>query len=93
MKILPRFLATVATVALLAAAPATAKSVPLDQMTGFTTGIFEQQLVPEASKHTQEMYAILDTVVQAVLTDKNANIDQLLADANTKAQRAIDAAG
>ena len=31
-------------------------------------------------------------MVQAVLTDKNANIDQLLTDANTKAQRAIDAA-
>jgi amidase len=33
MKILPRFLATVATVALLAAAPASARSVPLDALT------------------------------------------------------------
>jgi hypothetical protein len=31
--------------------------------------------------------------VQAVLTNKDANIDQLLGDANTKSQRAIDAAG
>src|SRR5688572_17062843 len=33
MKLLPRFLATVATVALLAAAPADAKTIPLDQAT------------------------------------------------------------
>ena len=66
-------------------------NVPLDQMTGFTTGIFEQQLVPEASKHTQEMYAILDTVVQAVLTDENADIDALLTDAQSQVQALIDA--
>ena len=66
-------------------------NVPLDQMTGFTQGIFEQPLVPEPSKHTQEMYAILDTVVQAVLTDENADIDALLADAQSQVQALIDA--
>jgi ABC-type glycerol-3-phosphate transport system substrate-binding protein len=66
-------------------------NVPTDQMTGFTSGIFEQQLVPEPSKHTQEMYAILDTVVQAVLTDENADIDALLADAQSQVQTLIDA--
>ena len=66
-------------------------NVPLDQMTGFTSGIFEQPLVPEPSKHTQEMYAILDTVVQAVLTDENADIDALLTDAQSQVQALIDA--
>ncbi len=42
---------------------------------GSPTGIFDQPLVPEPPSHAQEMYAILDTVVQAVLTDKNADID------------------
>ena len=33
------------------------------------------------------MYAILDTVVQAVLTDQNADIDALLADADRARSR------
>lgn len=66
-------------------------NVPRDQMTGFTEGIFEQPLVPEPSRHTQEMYAILDTVVQAVLTDESADIDALLADAQAQVQALIDA--
>ena len=66
-------------------------NVPRDQMTGFTAGIFEQPLVPEPSRHTQEMYAILDTVVQAVLTDENADIDALLTDAQGQVQALIDA--
>ncbi|MDG6101995.1 extracellular solute-binding protein [Dactylosporangium aurantiacum] len=68
-------------------------NVPLDQMTTFTGKVFEAKVVNEPPLATQDVYKSLDTVVQAVLTDKNANIDQLLADANTKAQRAIDAAG
>src|SRR5262249_54350343 len=67
-------------------------NVPLGQMTTFTTNIFSAKLVNEPPKATQDVYAALDPVVQAVLTNKNANIDQLLGDANTKAQRAIDAA-
>ncbi|GAA2356188.1 ABC transporter substrate-binding protein [Dactylosporangium salmoneum] len=68
-------------------------NVPLDQMTTFTSKVFDAKLVNEPAVATQDVYKSLDTVVQAVLTDKNANIDQLLTDANTKAQRAIDAAG
>ena len=37
------------------------------------------------------MYAILDTVVQAVLTDENADIDALLTDAQAQVQALIDA--
>ena len=68
-------------------------NVPLDQMTTFTTNVFGAKLVNEPAVATQDVYKTLDTVVQAVLTDKNANIDSLLSDANTKAQRAIDSAG
>lgn len=67
-------------------------NVPLSQMTGFTSKIFGAQLVNEPSVATQDVYAALDPVVQAVLTTKNANIDSLLKSANSKAQRAIDAA-
>ena len=66
-------------------------NVPLDQMQSFQNGIFQQPLVPEPSAHTQEMYAILDTVVQSVLTDQKADIDALLADADKQVQALIDA--
>ena len=61
-------------------------NVPLDQMTSFTDGVFDQTLVPEPPAHTQEVYGILDSVVQKVLTDENADIAALLADANDQAQ-------
>jgi multiple sugar transport system substrate-binding protein len=67
-------------------------NVPLDQMSTFTSNIFSAKLVNEPAKATQDVYAALDPVVQAVLTNKDADIDKLLNDANTKAQRAIDAA-
>ncbi|MEV8516734.1 extracellular solute-binding protein [Dactylosporangium sp. NPDC051484] len=68
-------------------------NVPLDQMSTFTSKVFDAKLVNEPAIATQDVYKSLDTVVQAVLTNKDANIDQLLNDANAKAQRAIDAAG
>lgn len=67
-------------------------NVPLDHMTGFTDNISSATLINEPPVATQDVYAALDPVVQAVLTDKNANIDSLLADAKTVAQRAIDKA-
>lgn len=67
-------------------------NVPLDQMTSFTSEVFDAPLINEPPIATQDIYAALDTVVQAVLTDENADIDALLEEANTKAQRAIDAA-
>jgi ABC-type glycerol-3-phosphate transport system substrate-binding protein len=66
-------------------------NVPVDQMTPFTSKIFDQQLVTEPVAHTQDLYAALDPVVQAVLTDKNANIDALLDAANKKVQALLDA--
>ncbi|MEL7975699.1 extracellular solute-binding protein [Isoptericola sp. F-RaC21] len=65
-------------------------NVPLDQMTAFTDAMFDLPLAGEPSQKTQEVYALLDPVVQAVLTDENADIDALLADANTQAQALLD---
>ena len=65
-------------------------NVPVEQMTPYTDNIFSQPLIPEPTKSTQEIYALLDPVVQAVLTDKNADIEKLLAEAQASAQAIID---
>ena len=65
-------------------------NVPIDQMSNFTNGINNQKFLAEPVSHTQEIYALLDTVVQKVLTDKNADIDQVLDKANTQAQALLD---
>jgi ABC-type glycerol-3-phosphate transport system substrate-binding protein len=65
-------------------------NVPLDQMTGFTDVIFDQPLVPEPAGSTQELYGALDTVVQAVLTDEDADIDALLEQADAQVQAVLD---
>lgn len=65
-------------------------NVPRDQMTGFTEGIWEQTPVGEPKKSTQDIYALLDNVVQSVLTDENADIDALLAQAQKDAQSKLD---
>ena len=59
-------------------------NVPLEQMMPFKSHILEQPLVPEPAAQTQEMYAILDSVVQAVLTEEGADIQSLLADADAE---------
>jgi multiple sugar transport system substrate-binding protein len=64
-------------------------NVPMKQMTPFVTGIFKQNLYPEPAASTQSVYHALDPVVQAVFTDKNANISSLLTQANDVAQKAI----
>jgi len=64
-------------------------NVPVNQMKPFTSGIFSQQLVPEPEASTQSVYHALDPVVEAVLTDQNANIPSLLKQANQAAQTAI----
>ena len=65
-------------------------NVPRDQMTSFTDNIWDQTPVGEPKKSTQEVYALLDTVVQTVLTDENADIDALLSQAQTEAQALLD---
>lgn len=65
-------------------------NVPLDQMTGFTEGIFEQTPVGEFKGQTQPIYALMDNLVQAVLTDEHADIDALLAQVDVDAQALLD---
>src|SRR5438445_7120585 len=66
-------------------------NVPLAQMKPFTSGIFKQTLIPEPSASTQSVYHSLDAAVESVLTDKSADVAQLLQAANSTAQAAISA--
>jgi multiple sugar transport system substrate-binding protein len=66
-------------------------NVPVDQMQGFFDGIFTQKPVGEPKGKTQEIYALLDTVIQAVLTDENADIKALVTQADKDAQAILDA--
>lgn len=65
-------------------------NVPLENMTGYTDKMFDQPLIGEPSAQTQPIYGLLFPIVQAVLTDQNADIDALLAAADTQAQALID---
>jgi multiple sugar transport system substrate-binding protein len=65
-------------------------NVPSAQMTPFTSKIGTQAVVIEPLYNTQDLYAALDPVVQAVLTDKNADIGKLLDAANAKIQKILD---
>jgi multiple sugar transport system substrate-binding protein len=64
-------------------------NVPVSQMAPFNNGIFKDKLVPEPEASTQAVYGDLDSVVEAVLTDPNANIPSLLAQANAVGQASI----
>lgn len=64
-------------------------NAPVDQMSGYTDNIFNQTLAAEPAASTQSIYHSLDPVVQAVLTNKDADIDQLLSAANDQAQSSI----
>ena len=65
-------------------------NVPLDQMNGYTTVMFDQPVVGEPSVATQETYALLDVAVQAVITDPNADIGALLQTADAAAQALLE---
>ncbi len=68
-------------------------NVPVEQMAPYTDRIFDQPLIAEPRTATQDVYSLLDTVVQAVLTDRNADIDRLLADAQVQAESLYASAG
>ncbi|TYL53279.1 ABC transporter substrate-binding protein [Agromyces mariniharenae] len=65
-------------------------NVPQDQMTGFIDGIFDQTPVGEFKGQTQPIYALMDNLVQAVLTEQNADIDALLGQIDVDAQALLD---
>ena len=58
-------------------------------MRPFTTGIYNQKLIPEPEASTQSVYHALDAVVEAVLTNRNADVQGMLQQANQQAQQAI----
>ncbi|SMC97368.1 ABC transporter substrate-binding protein [Lentzea albidocapillata] len=64
-------------------------NVPLGQMKPYTDAMFDQPLVTEPTKSTQEVYKILDTTVQKLLTDRGADIAALLEAADAEAQNTI----
>ena len=64
-------------------------NVPQKQMSPFLTNIFNQRLIAEPAASTQSVYHSLDAAVEAVLTDRNANVVQLLQQANDTAQNLI----
>ena len=66
-------------------------NIPAANLKPFTDSIFDQTIVPEPPAHTQDLYGALDAVVQAVLTDKNADVDALLKGVDDKVQALIDA--
>jgi ABC-type glycerol-3-phosphate transport system substrate-binding protein len=64
-------------------------NVPLNQMAPFTTAIFKDKIIPEPESATQAIYGDLDSVVEAVLTEQNANPSSLLSAANSVGQNSI----
>jgi ABC-type glycerol-3-phosphate transport system substrate-binding protein len=59
-------------------------NVPIKQFQGYIDSTKTLKLLPEPSNKGQEVYALLDPVVQQVLTQKDANIDKLVSDAASK---------
>ena len=61
-------------------------NVPVENFAPYVASLSEFEYVPEPVVASQEIYAALDPVVQAVLTDPNADIDALLADAESRVE-------
>lgn len=68
-------------------------NVPVDQMAPYLDNSGSQPLIGEPRVATQDVYALLDSVVQAVLTDRNADIDALLDAAQAQAEALYAQAG
>jgi ABC-type glycerol-3-phosphate transport system substrate-binding protein len=65
-------------------------NVPLDNFASLLDSSLA--VINEPPVEAQQIYALLDPVVQAVRTDPNADIDQLLADAQAQAVDALELA-
>lgn len=59
-------------------------NVPVENFDPYVASLSSFEYVPEPVVASQEIYAALDPIVQAVLTDENADIDALLADAGDR---------
>lgn len=64
-------------------------NVDLDHFAGYTESLTEIPLIPEPTTRAQEVYADLAATIQAALTDENADIPALLADAKVRLERII----
>lgn len=69
-------------------------NVPLENLETYYTATESPDftVVTEPPVEAQQVYGLLDTVIQAILTDENADIDQLLAQAQSAASSIVDAA-
>lgn len=61
-------------------------NVPVENFRPYLDRVAEQQVQSEPPTHGQDIYAALDPVVQAVITDQNADIESLLAAAAASVQ-------
>ncbi|MDF2989788.1 MAG: ABC-type sugar transport system,periplasmic component [Microbacterium sp.] len=59
-------------------------NVPVENFAPYVESLDAFEYVPEPEVASQEIYAALDPLVQAILTDPNADIDALLADAESR---------
>jgi hypothetical protein len=66
-------------------------NIPPANLKPFNDAIFSQKIAPEPGAHTQDLYGALDAVVQAVLTDENADTDAMLKQVDSKIQALVDA--
>jgi ABC-type glycerol-3-phosphate transport system substrate-binding protein len=64
-------------------------NVPVDNFAPYVASLDALEYVPEPAVASQEIYAALDPVVQAVLTDPNADIDALLNDAEARVNQIL----
>jgi multiple sugar transport system substrate-binding protein len=69
-------------------------NVPLENLETYYTATESPdfRVVTEPPVEAQQVYGLLDTVLQAVLTDENADIDALLAQAQQAASSIVDGA-
>ncbi|GAA2972169.1 ABC-type glycerol-3-phosphate transport system substrate-binding protein [Microbacterium terrae] len=67
-------------------------NVPLENLETYysATRSPDFEVVTEPAVEAQQVYGLLDTVLQAVLTDENADIDALLAQAQQQASTIVD---
>lgn len=64
-------------------------NVPVENFRPYLDRVPEQLVQSEPPTNGQDIYAALDPVVQAVITDENADIDALLAEAAERAQSVL----
>ena len=64
-------------------------NVPESHFAPFTNAIFKENVIPEPEAATQAIYGDLDSVVQAVFSNQNADPASLLAAANGTGQTSI----